>query len=154
MSYTMHSKVSLDQTKRELRDCMAKWGVENFSISTRNEIVELEYTIHGRPVKLVMGDHEYQKDNMRVLYLAVESMRMNEVRGIDKVLETAYLQLAGPVGERDPYEVLGIVQGTDLSIAEAVYRTMASKYHPDSKPDGNAEKFKEITNAIEKIRKG
>jgi hypothetical protein len=152
MSYTMHSKVPLEQTRRELRQCMFKWGVTDFDINTRNEAVELRYTLHGRTITLVMGDHEYQKDNLRVLYLAVESMRMNEVRGIDKVLETAYFQLAAPAQEKSPWEVLHIYPGSPISVAEAAYRSLAVEKHPDK--GGTQAEMQEINEAIHKIRNG
>lgn len=151
MSYSMHSKVPLDQTRRELRECMAKWGITDLDIITQNEAVELRYTLRGRPVTLKMGDHQYQKDNLRVLYLAVESMRMNEVRGIDGILETAYLQLASPVQEKSPYEVLGIYPGSPLMVAEAAYKAAALKAHPDR--GGSQEQMAQLNKAIEALRK-
>jgi hypothetical protein len=110
----------------------------------------LTYTKDGKEVILSMGKQNRAVDNLRVLYLAIEAMRMNEKRGIGDVIGSAYLQLAAPPKAKDPYEVLEIRQGASLEIAEAVYRTMVKKAHPDA--GGSIEKVKELNHAIEEIR--
>ncbi len=99
-----------------------------------------------------MGKQQRAADNLRVLYLAVEAMRLNEKRGIADVIESAYVQIAAPKQERDPYEVLGIVPGSPLAVAEAVYKARIKSAHPDA--GGTTEATRELNDAIEKIRKG
>jgi curved DNA-binding protein CbpA len=77
---------------------------------------------------------------------------MNEKRGIGKVVESAYLQLAAPKQEKSPWEVLEIYPGSPLIVAEAAYKAMAKKLHPDN--GGSDEQMRELNSAIEKIRKG
>jgi hypothetical protein len=165
MSYTLTTKKSWSQTQRELGEEFQRWGVsdwdtnyprgasrEGFSQTDEERTVTLRYVKKGKTVNLYMGKQSRAVDNLRVLYLAVESMRLNEKRGIGDILESAYIQIAGPAPEPDPYHVLGIQKWATLEMAESVYRFMASKYHPDSKPSGDVDKFKQITRAIEQIR--
>src|SRR5947207_4648048 len=106
-------------TMQELEEQMRLWGVNqwetNYPRGARSEAgqqkeidrtVKLTYHKHGKTVTLVMGKQNRAVDNLRVLYLAVEAMRLNERRGISDVLESAYLQLAAPSEAIDPYELL------------------------------------------------
>ena len=65
----------------------------------------LNYVKNGRTVTLPMSSQATAKDNLRVLYLAVDAMRLNEKRGLGGVIQEAYLQLAGPEPTADPYEL-------------------------------------------------
>ena len=165
-NYTLTTSKSWHQTMIELEGEFKFWGVTewetNYPKGARSEaryqdeqdrLVTLTYKKDGRTVSLSMNKQKRAIDNLRVLYLAIEAMRMNERRGIGEIIASAYLQLQGPEGLRDPYEVLGVARGLDLEVYNAVYRTMVDKYHPDRKSSGSAEKFKEISKAIETIRK-
>lgn len=163
--YTLTTKKSWSATQGELAIEFEKWGItdwdtnyprgarlEGHNQGEADRTVTLTYKKDGKTVLLTMSKQDRAVDNLRVLFLAIESMRMNERRGIGEVLQAAYAQLQAPE-VFNPYEVLGIFSSSDLDTAEAVYRNMASKYHPDVKPSGDAEKFKNITKAIELIRK-
>ena len=98
-----------------------------------------------------MGAQARAVDNLRVLYLAVEAMRLNERRGISDVIESAYLQLAAPADVVEPYELLEIRPDTSLEIAEAAYKAKVRKIHPDKR--GSVEEMTQLNNAIEAIRR-
>lgn len=49
--------------------------------------------------------------------------------------------------KRDYYEVLGISKTATQDEIKKAYRTLAKKYHPDNKETGDAEKFKEASEA-------
>lgn len=51
---------------------------------------------------------------------------------------------------RDPYEVLGVQRGASEDDIKSAYRTLAKRWHPD-RPDGDAEKFHEITEAYDAL---
>ena len=62
--------------------------------------------------------------------------------------------------KRDYYEVLGVNKGASESEIKSAYRKMAKKYHPDKvaslgeqAQQAAKEKFQEINNAYEKIKK-
>src|SRR5947209_10255232 len=98
-----------------------------------------------------MGKQRRAVDNLRVLYLAVEAMRMNEKRGISDVIESAYLQLAAPAQAIDPYELLEIRPDASLEVAEAAYKAKVRNEYPDR--GGSTEHMKRLNQAIHEIRK-
>ncbi len=158
MSYILHTRVPWAQTKRQLEDCFYKWGAPAFNIwpsriadarSDPRVIVEFTHP-KGNTVSLTMDDQETAEDNLRVLFLALDAMRMNEKRGIGDVLGDAYLQLAAPEKQRDPYEVLGIRPDTPETVMEASYKALAKVHHPDK--GGDPEQFKELNDAYERIK--
>lgn len=58
MSYTIHTTVSWAQTMRELRETMAKWGVDDWDVhkpSERGGTVMLKYVKDGRTFTLPMS---------------------------------------------------------------------------------------------------
>lgn len=52
----------------------------------------------------------------------------------------------------NPYDLLGVSPDADDVVIEAAYRALAKKHHPDS--GGDAEKFKTIKDAYEKLTSG
>lgn len=163
--YTLTTKSSWSKTLNELESSLYKWGATeidvNYPRGARSEksdqsaderTVILQYMLKGKDVKVEMGRQLRAVDNLRVLYICIESMRMNERRGMSETMESMYLQLASPVQEKSPWEILGIMPDSPIEVAEAVYRTMAIKYHPDK--GGNPEMMRLLNSAIERIRKG
>lgn len=163
-AYHIRTQISWSQTTRELDETFRRWGVINWSTNyprgarlegwnqtEQDRTVELTYQKNGKTVKLTMGKQPRAVDNLRVLYLAIEAMRMNEKRGIGEILESAYKQLSGAVSERTPYEVLGVPEGLPITVYEAMYKDLAKKNHPDA--GGSDEDMKQLNKAIEAIRK-
>jgi hypothetical protein len=163
-SYSLSTKKTWRETYIELSDTMDKWGIiswkvtepkgakkEVFNQSDEERTITLTYLLRGRTISLTMGKQDRAVDNLRVLFLAVEAMRLNERRGISDVLESAYLQLAAPTQEIDPYELLEIRPDASLEVAEAVYKAKVRNIHPDR--GGSTEHMKIFNKAIEEIRK-
>lgn len=164
-NYSLTTKKSWNETLRDLEETMRKWNVGVWdvsypkgarSISYAEQPVDerkvlLKYTRNNREIVLTMDRQGRAVDNLRVLYLAVEAMRMNEARGIADVLQDAYAQLQAPTTQRDPYEVLGVRTDAPLAVVEAAYRARVKDVHPDiGGPEGAV---KELTAAIEQIRR-
>jgi hypothetical protein len=162
--YSFTTKKTWHQTMQELEDQMRMWGVTqwetNYPKGARSEAwsqkeadrtVKLTYIKNGKSVTLVMGKQNRAVDNLRVLYLAVEAMRLNEKRGISDVVESAYLQLAAPPQTIDPYELLELRPDASLEVAEAAYKAKVRTIHPDK--GGSPEQMRALNRAIEEIRK-
>jgi hypothetical protein len=163
-SYSLTTKKTWHETMQELEDQMRLWGItqwettyprgarsDAWSQKEEDRTVKLSYNKNGKTVTLVMGKQNRAVDNLRVLYLAVEAMRLNERRGISDVLESAYLQLAAPAQEVDPYELLEIRPNASLEVAEAAYKAKVRNIHPDR--GGSTEHMQTLNKAIEEIRK-
>ena len=53
-----------------------------------------------------------------------------------------------------PYVILGIDINTPVDEVKKVGKRLKQRYHPDSKPDGDSDKFIEVTVAIGQIEEG
>ncbi len=176
MSYSITTKSTWTQTSNELEAEFRRWNIFDWEInypkgarSTKMYQTEEERTVtlrfkkrNGKEVNLIYGKQARAVDNLRALYLTINDMRMTEVRGVSDLVESAYKQLGnGQFGGtnastiivdelKSPYEILGIREDATLEAAEAVYRTMARKYHPDVY--GSDLMIKQLNLAIERIR--
>jgi len=165
MTYNPNSiKAGWATTMADLGETFEKWGVTQWEVRPMREVdkkyhwpgtdnppeVTVSYVHHGDTVKLAMSKHPYYFQNFRILFFALETMRMNEARGLDEVLRDAYLQLSAPARERDPWEVLGLRSDADQDAIEAVYRAKAKRLHPDV--GGSAEAFQELQKAYEAVK--
>jgi DnaJ domain len=163
MTYRLTTTKSWSETKNELVDCLRKWGVNGYELECDAKITtSWTQTTEQRRVKLrlqwkdgreIYWSYDLQEravDNLRVLYLAADAMRMNEARGIDKLLQEAYMALPAPKTERDPWEVLGLRPGVGLAQIDAAYRTLAKELHPDK--GGNEAAMAELNSAYERAK--
>lgn len=168
MGYKLNTDKTWNETERDFRSTMRKWGVRSWSVhcdlapryadkrlqSRQEREVGLLF-VHpktGQEVTLDMASQERAVDNFRVLYLAVEALRMNEERGVAEVVQAAYLQLAPPasIGKVDPYELLGVRSDTPWEDIEAVWRSKAKRAHPDV--GGSEAQMTALNEALDTIR--
>ena len=166
--YRLSTDKSWAETLQDLDTTMRLWGVQNWKAtsgiqqsrtglkdqSAAERKVTLTFTRNGRDVVLTMDRQARAVDNLRVLYLAVDAMRLNERRGVGEVMQEAYVQLAAlpaPAKQRSSYEILGVREDSDWEVVEAAYRAKARKTHPDS--GGSAAAFREINEAYEEIKR-
>lgn len=159
--YTMQTDKTEAQTRKEIVEEFARWNtsergaVESFDFPAPETIgsaeAVLRFKLRGLPVIMRCSSQLAYRLNLRCLFYAVESMRMNEKRGIADVMRQAYGQLSAPTLQRDPYEVLGVRSDTELEDIEAMYKRRAMRLHPDT---GGADDtaMKELNGAIERIR--
>lgn len=89
-------------------------------------------------------------DNIAAIALHIEAMRGQERWGVGS-LERAF---TGYTALPPPFEwwiVLGQRERVDLDIAEAIYRALAKRFHPDQ-VEGDVERMAELNRAIEAAR--
>ena len=160
MSYALNTDKTWHQTENELRASFRQWARHHNARSIPWALenlrgkrdVTLRYTLPDQPeVVLTMDRQRTAEDNLRVLYLAVEAMRLNDVRGVTDVVRAAYLALPSPAIERDPYEVLGVRPDTPPEVIEAAYKALARKHHPDN--GGDAAEMATINAAYERLKR-
>ena len=160
-SYRLTTEKSWSKTLDDLAETFRKWRVSDWTVTPmrpsasrwpteEQRRVTLHYSKDGAEVILQMTKQSRAVDNLRVLYLAVEAMRMNDVRGIADTLREAYLQLPAPPKTRDPYEVLGVRPDSPVEVLEAAYRALAKKLHPDA--GGSEAGMKDLNEAMERIK--
>lgn len=174
MSYVMNSTVAYNVTHEELERTLALWDARDWTIdclahprrydAVRNLINgrDADWTADTRRVTVsfvspkgtrvtVSEDrHRRPADNLRVLFLCLDGMRKNEMRGFGEVMASAYLQLNAPAA-RTPWTVLGITPNTPRDIIDAAYRAAAKRRHPDV-PGGSHEAMAELNAAYEYIK--
>lgn len=166
----MHTKLTWTRVHADLSETFQKWNVVDWRVevdpsldkrrlqdvyflSDAQRRVTVRWTTREdhRLVSLSMDEHQRPVDNLNVLRLAIEALRMNEVRGIGRHVRDAYLQLSAAAEHRDPYEVLGVRSDAALEVVEAAYKQVAKMAHPDR--GGDPELMRQANSAIEEIRR-
>ncbi|MGD9827114.1 MAG: J domain-containing protein [Hyphomicrobiaceae bacterium] len=159
MSYELRTPLPWTSTITDLREMFRKWGIIAWGVEPTSEAkanasdgsVTIRFVKDGKEQRYTYARLARPRDNLRALYLGLESMRMNEVRGIGDVVREMYTQLPAGKVDRDPYEVLGVRSDVALEDIEAMYRAKARRLHPDT-ASGDADLMKELNAAIDRIR--
>jgi len=165
VSYTVATPKTWAQTVDQLAETFRKWGIREWMVtpprplsrapyqSQEDRRVTVRYTPRGNSeIVLTMDRQDRAEDNVRVLYLAIEALRKNELRGIADLVREAYLQLPAPTRQRDPFEVLGVRSDAPLEDIKAMYLIKTKRLHPDI--GGSEEAMKELNEAWERIQAG
>lgn len=164
MAYRISTTKTWYETKSELETTFDKWGVRDFQVvgapsGNRHSwnLTDAQRTVtvrflhrSGNEVVLTMRAQPRPEDNLRVLYLGIESLRLNEARGISDVVREALLQLPAPPTVRDPFEVLGVRPDAPAEVIEASYRALSKQRHPDH--GGSDVAMRELNDAYERVR--
>ena len=157
MPYTMNTDKTWAETRHDLEETMRLWEVRDWNIISEDRgsgdraPVTVRFVLaSGEEIRLTMADHWRSVDNLRVLYLGIHAMRLNEVRGIGSIMKEAYLQLAAPATTIDPYAVLGVSSELPIEDIEAVYKSKARRMHSDH--GGSDEQMRDLNEAIELVR--
>lgn len=141
-----------------------KWGVGDWSAEPNvplsrvhsQHLTKLERSVtvrfwkDGREIVLSSDSQADGRENLKLIQLCVDDMRMIERRGAGEVMRSAYMQLPAPEAERDPYEVLSIRPGGPREVAEASYRALAKSKHSDA--GGDDAGMAELNKAIAAVR--
>lgn len=134
-------------------DVIGAWDVPHpAQIGGRDATIRIQ--LRGKDVVVRAYELPTYALNLRACYLALESMRLNERRGIGDVVREAYAQIAAPVAKRDPYDMLGVLRSMELEDIEAVWKRALHRVHPDVyKGDDATQRTAELNEAIAIIRR-
>lgn len=142
---------------RDLTNTMLRWGVEEWdvdryrgrhraSMAPEQRRVTVWFVLPGRGRLEVSCDQwNTPTENLRACWYAIDSVRLNELRGVGAIAASAYLQIAAT----DPYAVLGLDAGASEAAVEAAFKRLAKEHHPDT--GGDADEFKRVTAAYEAL---
>lgn len=164
MAYTLTTDKTWAQTEAELKTCLKRWGAKEYSVARgspkpnqqppgmksvgdtpapRGTETPEEATVTlvirwaepTRPdLTLCYNQQRRAVDNIRVLYLACEALRLNELRGIDDLLREAYLQLPPASGAEvilDPYAFFGVARDVEKDDLNALVRSRSARAQGD-----------------------
>lgn len=163
MIYTINTNWTEAKSRREIVTQLDRWNNDDWNAvgerydfpvpqEVGGNMATLRFELRGVSVVVSCDSQLTYRQNLRCVAFAIESMRMNEKRGIADTIRKAYLQLDAPPEQRDPYEILGIRPDADPMIVEAAYKSMSKKgeyRHPDL--GGSDEKSQELNDAYERI---
>ena len=152
-------------TIQDIRDEFRKWRLQandegvigGMDVPTPTSIGGAEamvrFQLRGADMVIQCSTWDSYDVNLRCVYLAIQSLRLNEARGIGDTMREAYLQLQAPAKARDPWEVLGVHPASSWEDIQDVYRMKAKRVHPDTGgEDADPRRFAELTDAFERIR--
>lgn len=164
MTYRMDTTATEAQSRRAIGDEFRKWGQDglrwhesdvaehDFPMAAKvgETKATVRFVLRGKPITVECSSQSTYRDNLRCIFYAVHSMRMNELRGIADTMRLAYLQLAAGDEARDPYEVLGVRPDAPQSVVEMAYKGLSKERHPDME-GGSHEAMKELNDAYKRI---
>jgi len=115
--------------------------------------VAVYFALRGRPMVMARDFYMTVHDNLRSIGLAVSHLRGLERHGGGIMVERAFSGFAAisAPDRRGWRAVLGVPADAEFDVAETRYRELAKRWHPDQ-PGGDAERFREIADAIREAR--
>ena len=130
----------------------AEVGARNRFLSNQRNAspaVAVRFDLDGHTYNIAADRYNTPEQNLAGIAAYIESVRAQERNGIFTVEEMLHTFAALPVG-REWWKVLGVQPDAPQDVAEAAYRALVLKFHPDA--GGRTEDFREITEAIEEAR--
>lgn len=179
MAYSVTTKKTWSRILDDIEDSLGKWGgvAQGWRVDTllaprsatkQNQTLEertvtLHWARKGKTYAITMKNQWRAVDNLLVIWLILETLRLNDARGYAEQIAGVYRQefpaLPGPGAppaaarptNRTPYELLHVLSTAPIEVCEAAYRAMTKIYHPDV--SGSAAMQQRLNDAIEQIRK-
>lgn len=149
------TKVSPVQTRREIEECFRKWGIDEYRIprdgKSQSEAALIIFYVDDRKQELKCSRFYYYRENLRALYLILDSLRKAHDRGILSELARAAVAFlpAGSEAKRPWYEILQVTPTTSPEVVKASYKALAKQRHPDA--GGSDEAMRELNGAWEEF---
>lgn len=114
--------------------------------------IALYFQRKGKPLVMACDRYTRAEENMRSLALALDALRQLERHGGGHMMERAFEGFSAipAPGKRSWRAVLGVKADEGLDRAEAQYRDLAKRHHPDV--GGDSSMFHEASDAIRQAR--
>ncbi|MFN8493868.1 MAG: hypothetical protein U0350_40090 [Caldilineaceae bacterium] len=159
----------------DLAETFRKWKVIDWGLEPEKQpaqrnrysqrTVKVRWRKLGKSISLVCASESTAQGNLQLLSLAIETLRLNEVRKVDGLVAGAYGIMHPPAApppsvydavekslldpQRNPYGVLGVTPNYPLSVIETIWKAHLRVAHPDV--GGNEEQAKLLNAAMEEI---
>jgi hypothetical protein len=154
----LSTRKSPTETRQDIEEVFRKWGIYEYRIprdsKARDGPARVIFYVNDAPHELnCMRFHEYA-ENLRAIYLILDSLRKAHDRGILSELARAAIAFLPPGSatvKRAWYEVLGVTPTTPMTVVKAAYKALASERHPDA--GGSDEAMSELNAAYEEYRR-
>jgi hypothetical protein len=177
VAYSVTTQKTWSRILDDLEESFGKWGgvlrgwrVETVlaprSATKQNQTIEertvtLTWARKGKTYAITMKNQTRAVDNLLVIWLIVETLRLNDARGyaqqVAEVYRTEFPALPGPGAPPapkpsvTPYTLLFVQSNAPLVVCEAAYRALVKVAHPDA--GGSDQRMLALNAAIEQIRK-
>lgn len=177
MAYSVTTKKTWARILDDIEEQLARWGsVTSWRVDTtlaprsstkqnqtlQERTVTLHYTRRGKAYQIAMQRQNRAVDNLLVIWLILEALRLNEARGFAAEIASVYRQefpalpAPGQTGapaavSTSPYAMLYVQPNAPLAVCEAAYRALIKEAHPDA--GGSVEQTQRLNTAIAMIRK-
>jgi hypothetical protein len=179
MAYSVKTEKTWARILDDLESSFDKWGgvMRGWRVETvlaprsatkqyqtlEERTVTLRWARRGKDYAITMKNQTRAVDNLLVIWLIVETLRLNDARGyaehLAEVYRTEFPALPGPgvtaqaekVISTGPYALLYVRNDAPLEVCEAAYRALSKVHHPDISRSGAVQMA--LNDAIEAIRK-
>jgi|SRR6185503_4832051 len=181
MPYSVTTKKTWARILDDIEEQLARWGgvthwrvdaiLAPRSSTKQNQTpderkVVLHYTRRGKAYQIAMQRQARAVDNLLVIWLILEALRLNEARGFAAEIAAVYRQefpalpapgqASAPSGTPPgvsvgPYALLHVRNNAPIEVIEAAYRALSKLFHPDR--TGATGTQQALNEAIDYIRK-
>lgn len=147
-------KATLSSALREVQDELRRLGAKSVTFSSNVTLadhhpvdtgVAVYFVREGRQLCIPCDRWDKVEDNLRAIAKTIEALRGIERWGAKHMLDAAFNAFAAlppapnaAALERPWREVLGVTAAATMAEAEAAYRDLARKHHPDITGDSGA----------------
>ena len=164
----MPQKVSVDQTRRDIRHTFFKWDIdpsefeilweEDLARGRRGPGAKVRYYRNGAWQEVACFGFPSRAENLRQCFLLLDRLRIAEQHGVQYAGLTFTKELAPLDTEQakketilEAYDILGVSPDDPIELVKDVFRKKSMYYHPDPGKGGSDEKFKRLNSAYERI---
>jgi len=159
----------------EVAETFRKWRVVEWALEPEkqpplrnryhlpdHQTVKIRWRKLGKQISLVCSSENTAPDNLQLLATTIETLRLNEVRKVDRLGAGAYSLMypppapktpvaPPPIDDTNPYAVLGVSPSYTLAIIEIIWKARLRAEHPDV--GGDEERAKALNEAMDEIRR-